>query len=52
VPSACGESYTYDANGRMITRGSGEIAWTSYDLPSRIDDLSDSSCIMTRDSGE
>jgi RHS repeat-associated protein len=27
----------------MITRGSGEIAWTSYDLPSRIDDLSDSS---------
>ena len=27
----------------MITRGSGEIDWYSYDLPSKIDDLSDSS---------
>jgi hypothetical protein len=27
----------------MITRGSGEIDWYSYDLPSKIDGLSDSS---------
>jgi hypothetical protein len=27
----------------MVTRGSGEIDWYSYDLPSKIDDLSDSS---------
>jgi hypothetical protein len=27
----------------MITRGSGEIDWYSYDPPSKIDDLSDSS---------
>jgi hypothetical protein len=27
----------------MTTRGSGEIEWTSYDLPSKIDDLTDSS---------
>ena len=27
----------------MITRGSGEIDWYSYDLPSKIDALSDSS---------
>ena len=27
----------------MVTRGSGEIDWYSYDLPSKIDDPTDSS---------
>ena len=43
VTSANSVNYTYDANGRMITRGSGEIDWYSYDLPSKIDDLTDTS---------
>jgi YD repeat-containing protein len=37
VTSANGISYTYDANGRMITRGSDAITWYSYDLPKKIE---------------
>jgi len=38
--TSCG-SMSYDANSRMITRGSGEIDWFTYDQPSRIDDPTD-----------
>jgi len=37
VTSANGLSYTYDANGRMITRGSDDITWTSFDKPKKIE---------------
>jgi RHS repeat-associated protein len=37
VTSANGLSYTYDANGRMITRGGDDITWYSYDLPKKIE---------------
>ena len=38
--ASCG-SMSYDANSRMVTRGSGEIDWYTYDLPSKIDDPTD-----------
>lgn len=37
VTSANGQSYTYDANGRMITRGSDDITWYSFDKPKKIE---------------
>lgn len=37
VTSACGNAYTYDDNGRMITRDGDDISWYSYDLPSEIE---------------
>ncbi|HEX9706103.1 MAG TPA: RHS repeat-associated core domain-containing protein [Steroidobacteraceae bacterium] len=33
VISAGGQSYAYDANGNMTSRGGGAIAWTSDNLP-------------------
>ena len=36
MTSANSVSYTYDANGRMATRGSGEVDRYSYDMPSKI----------------
>lgn len=41
VTGANGLAYTYDANGRMITRGSDDITWTSFDKPKKIESGSD-----------
>jgi hypothetical protein len=36
VTSACGNSYAYDANGRMTSRAGSSITWTSFDKPKQI----------------
>ena len=37
VKTAGSNSYSYDANGNVITRNGSTLGWTSYDRPSRID---------------
>jgi RHS repeat-associated protein len=36
VTAAGSNSYSYDANGNMITRNGASLAWTSYNLPSSV----------------
>jgi RHS repeat-associated protein len=36
VTAAGSNTYTYDANGNMITQNGATISWTSYDMPSAI----------------
>jgi RHS repeat-associated protein len=43
VATAGSHSYTYDANGNMKTRDGSSLTWTSYNLPSLINQGSNSS---------
>lgn len=36
VVSAPGHTYAYDANGNMISRDGNTLSWTSYNLPSQL----------------
>ncbi|MEY2855299.1 MAG: hypothetical protein RL030_2431 [Pseudomonadota bacterium] len=36
VSTAAGNSYTYDANGNMITRSGASVSWSSYNYPTTI----------------
>ena len=40
VVSAGSNSYTYDANGNLITRNGSSVTWTSFNLPVTINDPS------------